>query len=227
MLSAANHLGSSRTLQFSWIPSHSGIKGNETADKLAKMGSRSSCHYSFDRIPQSTLKNRLRAFAEALWQQEWSSANTGRNCFEFIPNILTRKNAKHYTPEADTSQILTGHGNFPVYLHRFGKANNSNCTCSTQSIGDALHLAFHCPNFDHLRLGLITNCLKKGLTWPPEPADLFQDRELWKDFTNFLSRTKALISYPQQNASVPEEHFSGRTESSATDQTLSLTDTFA
>ncbi|XP_023228040.1 uncharacterized protein LOC111628482 [Centruroides sculpturatus] len=109
MLSAAEDLRSSHTLQFSWIPSHSGIKGNETADKLAKIGSRSLCHHSFDRIPQSTLKNHLWDFAEALWQQEWSSANTGRNCFKFILNILTTLQEERQALHSRSGHISNPH----------------------------------------------------------------------------------------------------------------------
>ncbi|XP_023214293.1 uncharacterized protein LOC111617197, partial [Centruroides sculpturatus] len=124
LISKANNLSKIRKLHFNWIPGHTGQAGNELADKLARKACILNREPSYKKLPHSWLKNQLTNLALNEWQHEWENADTGRKTYAFIPSITHRVKATHYTPNAETTQILTGHGNFHAYLHRFGKMDN-------------------------------------------------------------------------------------------------------
>ncbi|XP_067118885.1 uncharacterized protein [Centruroides vittatus] len=190
MITTAGNLGNKRKLFIGWLPSHTGIEGNEVADKLAKLNTRKSNYYSFSNIPLSIVKNQLTSFANNIWQEEWQSSNTGRSCYIIIPSIKDRQKTKHFTPDKNSTQILTGHRNFPAYLHRIGKRSSDKCNCG--EVGDANHYLFHCIIYDQLRLKVIKNCLSKGIIWPPDPPQILKDKDLWKEMMSFINKTGIL-----------------------------------
>ncbi|XP_023235523.1 uncharacterized protein LOC111634920 [Centruroides sculpturatus] len=187
---AANTLGTVRKLSFGWIRGHSGVKSNEIADKLAKLGASSNISPSFTDTPQVGVKNYIMSLIEKIWQHEWE---TGRNCFLFIPSIQTRKKAKHYVPNSLTTQVLLGHGNFPAYLHRFKLSENDKCDCSDDEIGDAAHFAFLCTKHDNYRTKLMHEYLTNNPRWPPTEHKIFENKTLWRTFEEFIYNTGALV----------------------------------
>ncbi|XP_023244773.1 uncharacterized protein LOC111642634 [Centruroides sculpturatus] len=195
----ARTLSELRTLNFAWVPAHTGVDGNERADLLAKLGANSSIQPSYTALPQKKLKSELINIINSAWQREWRTADTGRNCFSFIPTIDIRNAARHFVPNKYVSQVLLGHGNFPAYLHRFGIINNNKCSCTTDSIADAMHFAFTCPNYDDDRTELQHKYLLKNYSWPPNPTIIFQNKELWHTFKNFIIKTGALKEHTQSN----------------------------
>ncbi|KAL7726806.1 hypothetical protein ACLKA6_001517 [Drosophila palustris] len=63
-----------------------------------------------------------------------------------------------YPPESadialtNAEEIMTGHGCFKAYLHRFKHERNPYCdSCGHDVIEDAEHVAFHCPSFGRER----------------------------------------------------------------------------
>ncbi|XP_023211506.1 uncharacterized protein LOC111614364 [Centruroides sculpturatus] len=192
LLEAAKILGSKRQITFAWIRGHSGNDGNDTADKLAKLGANANIKPSFTGTPEVTLKKYLLSIINTIWQSEWKTADTGRNCFQFIPSVTIRKQAKHYRPNKLTTQVILGHGNFPAYLHRFNLREDNKCDCNNIDIGDAVHFAFNCTKYDNQRSELLHNYLLKNPSWPPTAENIFKDKKLWKTFEDYIHKTDAL-----------------------------------
>ncbi|XP_023229286.1 uncharacterized protein LOC111629619 [Centruroides sculpturatus] len=193
----AKTLGATRNLNIAWVPAHTGIDGNEMADKLAKLGANSSTQPSFTDLPQKKLKKEIKIIINQAWQNNWETANTGRNCFSFIPSIDIRIAARHFVPNKLITQVLLGHGNFPAYLHRFGFKNSNKCSCTANSINDAMHFTFNCPIYDNYRAELQHKYLLENFSWPPNPTIIFQNKGLWKIFKNFIIKTGALKEHTE------------------------------
>ncbi|XP_023235519.1 uncharacterized protein LOC111634917 [Centruroides sculpturatus] len=189
---AAKLLSSKRKITFAWVKGHSGNDGNDMADKLAKLGASSDIIPSYNDVSLTTLKNYLLSLINTIWQREWETAETGRNCFQFIPSVNIRKKANYYKPNKFTTQVILGHGNFPAYLHRFSIKDNNLCDCNNSDIGDAIHFAFHCEKYSNQRSELFYNYLLKNPSWPPKPVNIYTDKNLWKIFEDFIIKTEAL-----------------------------------
>ncbi|XP_067121045.1 uncharacterized protein [Centruroides vittatus] len=189
----AINLEQNRKVQYSWIPAHKGFTGNEKADALAKRATKINGKITYKRIPKTKLKKSLTDWAINKWQEEWNDATTGRTCNKFIANILKRIKTKHYKPNAITTQCLTGHGKFEAYLYRFNIQPNNRCSCNNNSVGDAEHFMFHCSLFDQHRFPFYRECIQHGLQWPPEPKLIFENKDIWKKFENFVTNPRALL----------------------------------
>ncbi|GBN79919.1 hypothetical protein AVEN_84349-1 [Araneus ventricosus] len=69
------------------------------------------------------------------WQHQWDRGQYGRTTHEIIQKV---NNKSHNWPRQLT-QFITGHGPFPVYLHRFGKHQDNFCACGQE--GSPFHYA--------------------------------------------------------------------------------------
>lgn len=138
---------SGKSVQFLWIPGHSGISGNIEADLLAQLaiihGEVISMHASSDEI-RCLIKRK--AFKD--WQNLWtlSSQHKGKHLFSIMPTIPER-------PWFDvfplfrrlTIQIIRlrlGHSLTPEYLHRIGVRETPFCSCG--DLGDLNHCYLGC-----------------------------------------------------------------------------------
>lgn len=89
------------------------------------------------------------------WQDEWSSippGEPGSAVRDIIPNI--RKWLERPGGEMNyfLTQVLTGHGDFQSYLHRFGKAPSGTCChCDLGVEDDAAHTLLKCPSLEEAR----------------------------------------------------------------------------
>lgn len=99
-------------LDFYWIPGHTGIRGNERADSLAKKATRSFHPFRFGKVPITFIKGIIWQTIFDLWQRDWNNTITSRNAFSFLPYIKDRLANKNFSPNFHLSQIITGHGNF-------------------------------------------------------------------------------------------------------------------
>ena len=64
------------TIKFSWIKAHSGIYGNELADKLAKEAARND-DISFDRTPKSEIVQQIRDQSISKWKTNGTALQKG------------------------------------------------------------------------------------------------------------------------------------------------------
>ncbi|XP_045035776.1 uncharacterized protein LOC116932006 [Daphnia magna] len=78
-------------LEFAWIKGHSGIRGNDEADRAAKMAAGLPAIMSI-RPSVDTQKSRLEEHAKKTWQRQWSSPKTsaGKFYIKHSPTALFR-----------------------------------------------------------------------------------------------------------------------------------------
>ncbi|GBM20225.1 hypothetical protein AVEN_216647-1 [Araneus ventricosus] len=130
-----------KSITLHWIPAHTGIQGNETADSYAK---KATTKPYIEKIPKKSfkqLKNAISNVQMQIWQERWASSTTknGRHTEKLIPAVsIHTKKFSHFIV-----QFLSGHGRFPAYFVRFGKSLNIKCPCG--AVGDTLHYVVNCP----------------------------------------------------------------------------------
>lgn len=77
------------------------------------------------------------------WQRERTSVDNDAWTRRILPDVRTWTMRKHAFPNHNTTQVLTGHGAFNEYLHRFRVANSELCQ-ACQVTDTAEHAVFHC-----------------------------------------------------------------------------------
>ncbi|XP_022130689.2 uncharacterized protein LOC111004132 [Pieris rapae] len=131
-----------------WIKAHVGTPGNERADTLAKEASeklRSEPEYAA--YPLSYIKHQIRQRTLEVWNERYLGGETAGTTKLFIGNVKTAYKLvkeKRFTPQM--AQILTGHGAFAYYLHRFKIRTSPTCACSDEE-QTVEHVLLHCPIF--------------------------------------------------------------------------------
>ncbi|KAH8304814.1 hypothetical protein KR059_009908 [Drosophila kikkawai] len=87
-----------------------------------------------------------RSSTMARWQDRWNNASTGRWTYRLIPDLAPWLQRRHGQLDFYTTQIITGHGCFKAYLHRFKHEDDPYCDyCGSDFTEDAEHAFFVCP----------------------------------------------------------------------------------
>ena len=165
----ANDLPCKLTIR--WISSHSEVKGNEAADKLAKEAAagRSSStaelpHLLRSPLPisASAIKQEFNAELNGKWQTIWTNSPR-KNRFtqldpEFPFNNFRKRLYKLTRKQTSTiMQLRTGHVPLNFYLHRINKTNSDRCTrcqgheADEQEVETINHFLFICPAHNEAR----------------------------------------------------------------------------
>ncbi|XP_023231125.1 uncharacterized protein LOC111631157 [Centruroides sculpturatus] len=183
----ARILSKLKYLTFSWVPGHSGSRGNERADVLAKRATSSNqLTISFSKLPQSYIRSYIQKKVIKEWQNNWSNSSTGRLTHLFLPSISCRQKMTHITPSYAMTQLLTGHGNLPSYLYRFKKRDDNHCICDNISTGDVSHILEDCPLYDTQRDKLKSLCTQMGKCWPPPWEFYCETKEAYGHLETFV-----------------------------------------
>jgi len=86
------------------------------------------------------------------WQTAWNNSAKGRWTYRLITELAPWLNRKHGEVSFHLSQVLTGHGCFGEYLHRFGKAASDRCALCGVAPDGAEHAVFQCDAFHQWRV---------------------------------------------------------------------------
>ena len=121
-----------------WIPAHVGIHGNESADKLAKEGSKQQQ----PRHPVSFKESKT--LLKCKYKQDWRQKNGG-----YIPDQdqyqkLSRKE------QTIIFRLRTGHCSLKKHMKRIGKSETATCQCGSED-QTPYHILQVCAHFEGLR----------------------------------------------------------------------------
>jgi hypothetical protein len=154
------------------VKAHTGIEGNELANKLAKEAAEDDGELSvvYNRIPITTVATNLKKEGLAKWQRQWESTNKGALCRLFFLTVEQR--LKLRVPiTSEFTAIVSGHGKTKTYRHRFKLIDNPRCPCNegTQS---SEHFIYDCKILERQRKTLKHLIKVSGGTWPTTNSDL-------------------------------------------------------
>ncbi|XP_061726217.1 uncharacterized protein LOC133531843 [Cydia pomonella] len=144
-----------KNLSLFWIKAHAGLPGNERADELAKAAAlklKKSPDYSM--CPISFVKRNLRIQTMSEWNQRYVTGETASVTKTFFPDALAAyRVVKKMKVEAETTQLMTGHGGFSSYLYQYKCKDNPSCTCDPEVEETVLHLRGKCVTHTTEALG--------------------------------------------------------------------------
>ncbi|KAI5638731.1 dnaJ domain-containing protein [Phthorimaea operculella] len=132
-----------------WIKAHARIAGNERADEWAKQAAlKSRTAQVYDDFPLSYAKGCIRADTLALWQERYTSSNTGSTTKMFFGDVrLAHKVLMKIGIKNIRTQLMSGHGGIRAYLYRFKLVDNPYCTCDGSKEETVRHILFECPKY--------------------------------------------------------------------------------
>ena len=137
-----------KSVSFCWVPSHVGIRGNEAADREAKLATRHA-DIVIKKVPHSDLKRPIRSYVLGKWQERWSSP--------LLPNNKKYQNIRDnidiwfssFHPSRRIEIILTrlriGHTRM---THGFILDGGSAPECAhCDQLLSVEHILVHCPRY--------------------------------------------------------------------------------
>lgn len=102
-------------------------------------------------LPLTEVKNNERRKSIERWQLMWDTSNKGRWTYRLITKIEPWYNRKHGETNYYLTQMLSGHGCYRDYLHRFKHEDAPECPGCSGMRENAEHVFFECPTYKEAR----------------------------------------------------------------------------
>jgi ribonuclease HI len=142
------------TINISWCPGHSGIRGNERADRLAKQATELA-RTSPIGVTRFNAIRRAKLATHKEWKQEWMKAPKQgwyAPADRIPPSLQPTKHAKALSTKRElfgrVVQARTGHGYTGEFRHRFFPTEPIMCPCGDGSIETREHILAACPRYN-------------------------------------------------------------------------------
>ena len=135
-------------IHFCWLPGHVGIRGNERADRAAKMACRTDMQPCL--IPPSDFKPIIRKHTTAMWQNTWDESTL--NKLHEIAPIVNEPRTHHLTTRRDQSvfnRCRIGHSRLTHEFLLKGEPPPEYIPCNCPLT--IKHLLIECVDFNDVR----------------------------------------------------------------------------
>ena len=129
-------------ITFHWIKGHTGLKGNEREDYLAKTLASYNLVIKYDAIPVSRWKRLLEDYTK-IRNATYINSEKASHTKPHIPSIFHRL-SRPLRPNHILTQLQTNRGCLRSYLHKMQKTPISLCSCPEKAEQTARHLMIEC-----------------------------------------------------------------------------------
>ena len=152
---------SSCSIRLQWVPGHSFLPGNDTADELARRGAL----LAPSAIPRSL--SPLTSRIHSRFFSDWRHTVSSKYFDTQVPSISTEELVLPRHARCVLSRLRCNRRSLLLgsYLSRIGRIENSSCNVCGHSSQDISHLIPHCPATDSLRRSLFGDSLSLYDLW--------------------------------------------------------------
>ena len=165
----------SYSIRLQWVPGHSFLPGNDTADELARRGAL----LAPSAIPGSLspLISRIHSRLTSDWRRTISSKFFDTQ----VPSISTEELVLPRHARCALSRLRCNGHSFLLgsYLSRIGIIENPSCSACGHSSQDISYLILHCPATNSLRRSLVGDSLSLYDLWSRHLGSCSASGALW------------------------------------------------
>jgi ribonuclease HI len=143
-----------RSLRVVWIKAHNGNTGNETADDLAKQGTKlPDITIPNIRLPLGQTKQILENLTVNKWAEEWDNYPHARQSKFFLHQPIWKRKELYNLDREDLGiaiRIITGHNALQYHKHNVDpESHEPFCRfCNKNEYETFIHLYTSCPRFE-------------------------------------------------------------------------------
>jgi len=146
---ALNKLGESHELTLMWVPGHQGIPGNEAADRLAGLGTRTDPVAPVVGVPFAMGKNIIRGWSEKEHLNSWKLTSSCKWSKQLMKSPQHSRTNELLAMSKSRLRLgiglLTGHVALRSHLHKLGLTESKDCRLCGEESEDSSHILCRCP----------------------------------------------------------------------------------
>lgn len=147
-------------ITFTWIPGHASIKGNDTADALAKAALHRDAIDIHVKDDKQSIFNKINDYVLQKWQDYWNESQTGAFYRRLEPVVGTKVKYKNCNRKVERiiTKLRLGKCRLNKYLHAIKRHDSGLCnSCKVQESIE--HYLFNCSN-SRINVALLAECNK-------------------------------------------------------------------
>ena len=178
-------------IQFLWIPGHSGVTGNEEADKMAKRS------LSLDFVTElpteiASIKSAIRRHILKYWQDQWSNDASQTQLTEIKPEIQQWSSScrQNRQEEKTLMKMRIGHTRL-THSFIFLAEPRPRCTQCDHTL-TVKHILLYCQNYRQHRLPLLEYCRRNQIDFTLKSLLGDDHPELLHMLFSFLRNTQLM-----------------------------------